>query len=125
MPGEFSERLCNIFFQSGLEDGWKWLLTPEKGYIVRVVYQMFTTVEVMQQNEFHNLIRNKAVPLKVSVYAWRLLQKQLPTKDNFVKQGIIQQNANVCASGYDNDENTDHLFLGREVFGSISLLVRR
>jgi len=27
--GECSEMLSNIFLQEGLEDRWKWLLTPE------------------------------------------------------------------------------------------------
>jgi len=38
----------------------------------------------------HNdIILNKIVSLKVSLFAWRSLRNQIPTKDNLVRHGII------------------------------------
>lgn len=50
----------------------------------------------MQWNEYHNIIWNKVVLLKVSIFAWHLLRNRLPSKDNLVRCGIVHQKENVC-----------------------------
>lgn len=95
-------------------------ITPDKGYNVKEAYHFLTAVEPMHWSAFHNVIWNKAIMLKVSICASCLLQNRLPTKDNLVKCGIIQHNANVCVSGI-----IQPLIFGCNVFGSLWLLIRQ
>jgi len=65
----------------------------------------------------------KDVPLKVSVFAYRLLRNRLPTKDNIVRLGLITHEVNLCVSECGMVETTTHLFLNRVSFGSFWYMV--
>jgi hypothetical protein len=62
-------------------------------------------------------------PLKVFIFAWRLLRDRLPTKANLVAQGIISLNAHYFVSGCGDVESTQHLFISCSFFGSMWPLV--
>ncbi|PNX89722.1 glutamate-gated kainate-type ion channel receptor subunit GluR18, partial [Trifolium pratense] len=64
------------------------------------------------------------VPLKVSIFAWRLLRDRLPTKANLVTRGILSSTALSCVSGCGEVESTHHLFLSCSTFGFLWALVR-
>jgi hypothetical protein len=71
-----------------------------------------------------DLILHRQVPLKVSIFAWRLLRDRLPTKVNMVARCIISPDALFCVSGCGDVESTHHLFLSCSFFRSLWLLVR-
>ena len=68
---------------------------------------------------FTNITWNKAIPLKVTIFAYQLLGNMISTKNNLFIRGIINVNDQLCVSGCDNIENVDHLFMGCEFFENI------
>jgi hypothetical protein len=70
-----------------------------------------------------NMIWHKTIPLKVSLFDWRLLQNHLPTKDNLIRQGVLQNKAQLCVGGYGSYEDVDHPFTRCEFFGTVWILV--
>jgi len=64
-----------------------------------------------------NMFWQKNIPLKVVVFAWRLFQNQLPTKDNLFRRNVIDNN--LCVSGCGSMETANHLFLHCSFFGSV------
>jgi hypothetical protein len=71
-----------------------------------------------------DLIWHAPVPLKVSIFAWRLLRDKLPTKANLVSRGILSSATHLCVSGCGEAESAHHLFISCGTFGSIWALVR-
>jgi len=70
------------------------------------------------------LVWHKQVPLKVTVFAWRLIRDRLPTKANLAMRGVITADEIVCVSGCGHVETTGHLFLSCTVFASLWQQVR-
>nr|ABN08507.1 Myb, DNA-binding [Medicago truncatula] len=70
-------------------------------------------------------IWHKPVPLKVSLFAWRLLRNRLSTKDNLVWRRVLQHDDNKCIGGCDVVETANHLFLSCATFGCVWSLVLR
>ena len=64
-------------------------------------------------------IWNKEVPLKISLFAWRLLRDRLPTTDNLIKRHILLPNAQLCVGGCGMMEDAKHLFLSCDFFGKL------
>jgi len=93
--GEGSEALYNIYVQVGEKHKWRCQLTLVKGYTISGVYQMLTEAEPNTRHELQEIIWNKSFCLKVSIFAWQLFHNRIPTKDDLVKRGILQQNLNV------------------------------
>ena len=71
-----------------------------------------------------DLVWHNQVPLKVSIFAWRLLHDRLPTKSNLVIRDIISSKSCFCVSGCGQVESVQHLFLTCSTFGSLWQLVR-
>jgi hypothetical protein len=74
-------------------------------------------------DDAEKLIWHSQVPLKVSIFAWRLLRDRLPTKENMVTRGILSPAADLCVSGCGEMESAHHLFLSCGTFGSLWALV--
>ena len=91
--------LSDVSLQPFSYDVWQWLLDPFGGYSVRGVYDMLTTQENPQVLQNNDLIWHKQVPLKVSIFAWRLIRDRLPTKTNLVLRGVLDTEACQCVSG--------------------------
>jgi hypothetical protein len=65
----------------------------------------------------HNdVIWNKIAPLKVSLFAWRLLNNRLPTKDNLIRRRMTHLDSILCTSGCRVAETSNHLLLGCNFF---------
>jgi len=62
---------------------------------------------------------NKDVPLKVVLFAWRLFRERLPTKDNLLYRGVIDQDSRMCVADCGSVESSQHLFLHCHFFGSV------
>ena len=116
--------LFDVSLQPLSFDVWHWLPDPSEGYSVRGVYDMLTKQEFPKVLHNVDLIWHKQVPLKVSIFAWRLLRDCLPTKLNLRAQGVINTEACHCVSGCGEMEDARHLFLLCSCFGSLWPLVR-
>ncbi|CAJ2637040.1 unnamed protein product [Trifolium pratense] len=97
MLGECQTLLLDISLQDQVIDRWHWRLDPDSGY---------------------------TVPLKVSIFAWRLLRDRLPTRANLVSRGVLPPTAATCVFGCGSAESAHHLFLSCSIAGSLWDLVR-
>ena len=77
---------------------WIWSLDLDGGYRMQGVCRLLASdnshhaVEVLDSIWQH-------VPLKVSVFIWRLLRNRLLTKENLCRQGVVSQDAKLCVGG--------------------------
>ncbi|KAK2363998.1 hypothetical protein QL285_088919 [Trifolium repens] len=124
MVRECQTLLHDFTLQVQYPDRWQWRPDPDHGYSVRGAYQLLTSQHPIAFDEADDLIWHRHAPLKVSIFAWRLLRDRLPTKENMVACGIITPNAYLCASGCGDIESAHRLFLSCSFFGSLWLLVR-
>jgi len=114
--------LDNVHLYVTIVDQWCWQLDPVDGYSVRGAYQLLIGREPSHFIVVLDLIWNKDVPLKVSLYAWRLLRIRLSTKDLF-RRYIIPHNTKFCASGCNHIETANHMFLSCNIFSHLWVLV--
>ncbi|CAJ2637850.1 unnamed protein product [Trifolium pratense] len=122
--GECQSLLLNIFLQAHSVDRWQWRPDLDTGYSVRGAYQLLTSHVTVSMDEADNLIWHPQVPLKVSIFAWRLLRDRLPTKVNLVTRGVLSSTAHSCVFGCEAAESAHHLFISCSTVGSLWDLVR-
>jgi hypothetical protein len=79
MVGEFQSLLLPFTVQAQSPDVWRWQPDSDAGYSVRGAYQLLTSQDSFTLGEAEDLVWHKQVPLKVSIFAWRLLRDRLPT----------------------------------------------
>jgi len=111
--------LHNIVLQDNALDRWRWLLDTVAGYSVKGTYQYITTSVNSLERSMFDAVWQRQVPLKVSVFTWRLLRQRLPTRDNLLCRGIICQDGTSCIGGCGFSETVAHLILQCDVFGSV------
>ncbi|KAK2404810.1 hypothetical protein QL285_054116 [Trifolium repens] len=124
MLKECQTLLLPVTLQVDSLDRWLWRPDPVSGYSVRDAYQLLTSQEAVILGEADDLLWHKQVPLKVSIFAWRLLRDRLPTKTNLVTRGILSPDLDTCVTGCGGAESAQHLFLTCGTFGSLWPLVR-
>jgi len=100
----------DIVLQSDISDRWQWNPDIQGGYTVSGAYQILTTPNDIPPVGVNDLIWHKQVPLKVSIFAWRLLRDRLPTKINLVRRGLINAETVGYVAGCGGDETTSLLF---------------
>ncbi|PNX56077.1 70 kDa peptidyl-prolyl isomerase, partial [Trifolium pratense] len=105
-------------------DRWQWRPDPDTGYTVGGVYQLLTSQDSVTMDDAENLIWHSQVPLKVSIFVWRLLRDRLPTRLNLVTRGVLSLPAATCVFGCGAAESAHHLFLSCSIAGSLWDLVR-
>ncbi|CAJ2679133.1 unnamed protein product [Trifolium pratense] len=124
MLGECQSLLLNIFLQAHSFDRWQWRPDPDTGYSVRGAYQLLTSHVSVTMDEADKLIWHPQIPLKVSIFVWRLLRDRLPTKVNLVTRGVLSSTAHSCIFGCGEAETAYHLFISCSTVGSLWDLVR-
>ncbi|CAJ2638275.1 unnamed protein product [Trifolium pratense] len=124
MLGECQSLLLDISLQDQAIDRWQWSLDPDTGYTVGGVYQHLTSQDSVTLDDADNLIWHSQVPLKVSIFAWRLLRDRLPTRANLVTRGVLSTTGATCVFGCGVTETAHHLFLSCSISGSLWDLVR-
>jgi len=107
---------------------WIWRPHSSIRYTVSSAYQLLTEVfdnevVVNNYNDLHFILWLSEVPLKVSLFAWRLLQNQIPTKDNLVHRQVLPVNDQLCTWGCGSTEDRDHLFVLCAFYGNIWVLI--
>jgi hypothetical protein len=113
-----------ITLQVESPDRWQWRPDPVTGYSVHDAYQILTSQDSVTLGEAEDLIWHRQVPLKVSIFAWRLLRDRLPTKSNLVSRGILAPDLHDCVTGCGGIETAQHLFLSCSTFGPLWALVQ-
>lgn len=114
--------LLNIVLQAHIHDRWKWL-DPSQGYSVCGAYQFLTSANAPLDQERTDNVWHNLIPLKVSLFVWRLLRNRLATRDNLVRQRVISDELIMCPAGCGFREEADHLFLGCATLSSVWSLV--
>ncbi|XP_045815654.1 uncharacterized protein LOC123908955 [Trifolium pratense] len=104
-------------------DRWQWRPDPDAGYTVAGGYQILTHQVYVALHDADNLIWHPQVPLKVSIFAWRLLRDRLPTRANLVTRGVLSSTIDSCVFGCGVTEPVHHLFLSCSIAGSLWDLV--
>lgn len=89
------------------------------GYSVKGTYQYITTYVNSLDRGMFDVVWQRQVPLKVSVFTWRILRDRLPTQDNLLRRGIIHQDDTPCIGGCRSSETAEHLLLRCDIFGSV------
>ena len=101
-----------------------WLPDPSGGYTVRGAYSLLTSQVRHVEDYALDLVWHKQVPLKVFVFAWRLISDRLPTKTNLIARRVLSTDMSSCVAGCGHPETAQHLFLLCNTFGSLWRLVR-
>jgi hypothetical protein len=83
------------------------------------LYQILTTPSDPPAGGMNDLVWHKQVPLKVSIFGWRLLRDRLPTRTNLVRRGMLSAELAGCVAGCGHDESASHLFLLCDSFGPL------
>jgi hypothetical protein len=96
MLAECTDLLLDVSLYPNVLDRWVWLPDPSKGYTVRGAYDLLTSQAPSDVVSVVDLVWHHQVPLKVSVFAWRLINDRLPTKSNLLTRGILAQDLSAC-----------------------------
>jgi len=117
---ECCDFLTNIILQPTHSDRWIWHLHASNKYNVTSAYNhLLSSTNNNLAADHITEIWNKEVPLKFSLFAWRLMHNRLPTTDNLVKRQILQPNAQLCVGGCGMMEDAKHLFFSCDFFGKL------
>jgi len=93
-------------------DRWIWSLHISNCYTVNSAYSYLTETYISQEHSNNNnFLWLKAVPLKVSIFAWRLFLSRIPTRDKLVQRHVILASDQNCVANCGLNEYRDHLFL--------------
>jgi len=106
--------LLTVVLQVTVNDSWTWLPDPGVGYTVTRAYRILTSGTPLINIATlvsADLIWTKDIPLKVSVFAWRLFRNRLPTKANLFRRGVILDEAQLCVNGCGSIESWVNIFL--------------
>jgi len=120
---------CRLFLlivtlQVDSVDAWRWTPGIARSYTASGAYRLLTDTTQINNQIPTKLLWRKDMPLKVSVFAWRLFHNRLPSKLNLFRRGIILPEVRNCVSGCGFHESECHLFLSCAFFGHIWQLVR-
>lgn len=108
--------LLDVSLFTDISDSWIWLPNPIGGYSVRGAYEVLTATGNSITDSAVDLIWHHQVPLKVSIFAWRLMRDRLSTRSNLASRGILQLDTALCVTGCGSIETSDHLFLSCPFF---------
>ncbi|XP_024630828.1 uncharacterized protein [Medicago truncatula] len=116
--------LLDILLFPNVSDIWVCLPAPSDGYTIRGAYHVLTSQDHSDAATDAELVWHKQVPLKVSVFAWRLLRDRLPMKTNLIARQVLSPDMSLCVAGCDHPETAQHLFLLCNTFGLLWHMLR-
>ncbi|MCI18621.1 putative non-LTR retroelement reverse transcriptase related protein, partial [Trifolium medium] len=106
--GLFEE--CCLLLANEL-DKWRWLPDFDGVYSVSSAYYWLTHQAPMDPSSHKDVVWNKLVPLKVSLFMWCLLNNRLPTKDDLIRREILDGDSALCSGACCKEETFSHFFL--------------
>jgi hypothetical protein len=86
--GELCLLLQNVNLQVDKEDRWHWNLEMSNAFSVRSAYKVLATHHTTAALVTLKSLRQKDIPLKVVLFAWRLFRDRLSTKDNLIRREL-------------------------------------
>jgi len=126
LVGECRTLFNNVTFQVNSGDNLLWNLDLVVGYSVSGTYQLL--VNLVPHSQSHStvsdLIWYKDIPLKISLFAWRLLGYRLSTMVKLFRRDILNQVSQLCVSGCGVIKSANYLFFDRKFFGNAWQQVR-
>jgi len=123
--GETLLLLQNVTLQVDKEDKWLWNLDSSNAFTVRSAYKGLAHHHHTNTLISTKFMWHKDIPLKVVLFAWRLICDRLPTKDNLFRRGVIDDDARLCFGGCGSLESSPHLFLHCNIFGEVWYFIHR
>ena len=117
--GELCLLLQNVTLQVDKEDKWLWKLESSNDFTVQSAYKVMVHRHHSTSTVSLKVLWHNDVPLKVVLFAWRLIRDRLPTKDNLFRRGVIASDARLCVGGCGSLETSPHLFLHCYFFGEV------
>jgi hypothetical protein len=101
----------------------EYFLSEIQGCSVLGTYHYLTSFDSLGERALADMVWLKPVPLKVSVFVWRLLRNRLPTKDNLIRRRVLQSDDTLCVGGCGFPETAVHLFLHCDIFSGLWHLI--
>lgn len=86
---------------------------PSSCYTVNDAYKNLSEVDDNNNQTNSQILWLKIVPLKISIFIWRLFLNRNPTKDNFGRWGFLR--SKMCGKLW-RGEGKDHLFIKYDFF---------
>jgi len=117
--GELCLLLQTVILQVDKDDKWLWNLEKSNAFSVRSAYNFQTAQPIVDAPVDVKMLWHKDIPLKVVVFVWRLFWNKLPTKDNLLRRGVINNDSSLCLTGCGSLETVNHLFLHCAFFGLV------
>ncbi|GAU37723.1 hypothetical protein TSUD_382160 [Trifolium subterraneum] len=100
MLRECQDLLLNLSLQAQSSDRWQLQPDPVEGYTVRGAYQLLTSQDAATMDDADKLIWHSQVPLKVSIFAWRLLRDRLSRPITYSSLAVpLDPCGHQCARG--------------------------
>jgi len=100
-----------IVLQVEVSDSWQWNIHSSKWYRVSLAYHYLPALENVTTQDSSYIIWHKEVPLKTSLFHWRLLHNWIPTIVNLLRRGLFQNLQQLCMGECGSNEDLNHLFL--------------
>ena len=97
--GELMLLLHTVRLQVDRADRWRWKLEASNDFSVRSAYDFLSATPPLTLSVPVASLWHKDVPLKVVLFAWRLFQDRLPTKDNLHRRGVLDRDSMLCVAG--------------------------
>jgi hypothetical protein len=84
--------------------------------VLKYAYTITAPLDHPTVDIYSHLTWNEVVPLKMSVFVWRLLNKRILTKDNLNHRGMVPSSSLFCSRGCGKDKTSNYLFFGCDFF---------
>ena len=123
--GELMLLLHTVRLQVDRADRWRWKLEASNDFSVRSAYDFLSATPPLTLSVPVASLWHKDVPLKVVLFAWRLFQDRLPTKDNLHRRGVLDRDSMLCVARCGSFESSQHLFLHCNIFRAVWYFIYR
>lgn len=117
---ELTDILSSVFPNNNCSDHLWWNLREDGNFSVKELATMIDVKMLEQNNSMEETKRNKLIPLKVEIFAWRAAMKRLPVREELDKRGLDLHSIR-CPCCDDGVESVDHCLVlckERGQFGS-------
>lgn len=110
LKGELYGCLSEVQITNGKEDEWQWTCVSNGAFTSSSAYEILCSSQTSYDDVFRNFWC-KNPPLKVVAFAWKVLRRRIPTKDQLARRINGGQNLNLsCCLCNIEPESVDHLF---------------
>lgn len=116
-------QLTSVVLQVNRVNRWVWTLHASNCYTVGFAYSYLTDADNNNQQHNNQFLWLQEVPLKVSIFAWRLFLNRVPTRDKLLQRRALTIDEQGCVANCGSNEDKDHLFINCVFFGGLWPLI--